>query len=39
MIRGNARVNVDFGAPLHSLVIVGQTHVVEDEYVAKFMIK
>ena len=24
-------LNVDFGAPLHSLIIAGQTHAMEDE--------
>lgn len=27
---------VDFGAPLHSLVIAGHTHVIEEEILAQF---
>jgi diphthine synthase len=26
----------DFGPPLHSLIIAGETHVVEDEMLAQF---
>lgn len=29
----------DFGGPLHSLVIVGKTHIVEDECLEMFKIK
>ena len=28
--------SVDFGAPLHSLVIAGATHPIEDEILARF---
>ena len=28
--------DVDFGAPLHSLIIAGDTHVVEEEILAQF---
>jgi diphthine synthase len=28
--------DVDFGPPLHSLVIAGETHVIEDEILALF---
>lgn len=32
-------LDVDFGAPLHSLVLVGKTHDMEKEMVASFGIK
>lgn len=31
-------MNVKFGEPLHSLVIVGETHIVEKEFLEKFKI-
>jgi len=31
-------LNVKFGEPLHSLVIVGETHIVEKEFLEKFKI-
>lgn len=33
-----ALADVDFGPPLHSLVIAGDTHPIEDEYLAQFMV-
>ncbi len=32
-------LGVDFGAPLHCLVIAGQVHVVEEEMVACYRLK
>lgn len=29
-------LNVDFGPPLHSLIIAGDTHVIENEILAQF---
>ena len=29
-------LDVDFGPPLHSLVIAGDTHVIEDEILALY---
>ena len=31
-------LDVDFGAPLHSLVIAGDTHPIEQEYLEQFMV-
>jgi diphthine synthase len=31
-------VDVDFGQPLHSLVIAGDTHPIEREYLQQFMV-
>jgi len=32
-------LDVDFGAPLHCLIIVGETHPVEQEMLEFYMIK
>lgn len=32
-------VNVDLGAPLHSMVIVGTLHSLEDQFLQQFYIK
>mmetsp|Transcript_9222 Transcript_9222/g.16211 ORF Transcript_9222/g.16211 Transcript_9222/m.16211 type:complete len:295 (-) Transcript_9222:153-1037(-) len=32
-------LDVDFGSPLHSLVIVGETHVIEEEMLALYQVK
>jgi diphthamide biosynthesis methyltransferase len=32
------RLKCQFGEPLHSLVVVGKTHVVEQEFLENFMI-
>ena len=31
-------VDIDFGAPLHSVIIVGETHELEDEVLASFSV-
>ena len=32
-------LDVDFGAPLHSLIIAGQTHAIEDEILELYKVK
>jgi diphthine methyl ester synthase len=32
-------LDVDFGAPLHCLIIVGETHPVEEEMIKFYMIE
>lgn len=40
IVAGNAAAlrDVDFGGPLHSLVVVGETHELERDYLAQYMI-
>ena len=38
MVSGKMKelLDVDFGAPLHSFIIAGKTHVIEDEILALY---